>query len=114
MSMIQEKKPTRRSRLAMPDRAEKARLLTSSIVSLLPTSFVWTDEEAKKIESVAEELNCTPAVAQQMLIFFLVYISTYQKEFSVSDLPQILHAFPVKWGYKKKRHDFDLAAEPKK
>jgi hypothetical protein len=105
-SMLQELKPTGYLKLAVPDRAEKARALTSSMVALLPANFIWTEEETRKLEALGEELNCPPQVARQLLIFFLVYISTYQKEFGVAELPQILQAFPVRWGYKKKRHDF--------
>ncbi len=102
-------KAPKRSRATGPgagDRANATRALTSAVVSLLPETFVWTEEESSKIAILADELNCPVWVARRVLVFLLVYVSAYQKEFSVAELPQILQSFPVKWGYKKKRHDF--------
>lgn len=104
--MAKESKPSRAPGPVVPDRAETARHLTSAVVALLPPNFTWTDEETAKVAALAEELNCPVPVARGLLVFFLVYVSAYQKEFSVAELPQILASFPVKWGYKKKRHDF--------
>src|SRR5438270_11701864 len=99
-------KPSRAPGPVVPDRADTARHLTSAVVALLPPTFEWSDEETAKIAALADELNCPIPVARGLLVFFLVYVSAYQKEFSVAELPQILASFPVKWGYKKKRHDF--------
>lgn len=104
MSKVTKRSPT--ASLGVTDRADTTRALTSAVVSLLPERFVWSEEETAKINSLAEELNCSPAVAGRLVVFLLVYVSAYQKEFSVAELPAILKSFPVKWGYKKKRHDF--------
>lgn len=80
--------------------------LALALAGLTPTDFAWTRSERKKLELMAEQLNCTEEVARRMLVFFLLFISSYRKELAVADLPQILSSFPIKWGYKKKRHDF--------
>lgn len=104
--MSKEPKVSRAPSPVIPDRANTTRHLTSAVVSLLPANFAWTEDENAKIAALAEELNCPLQDTRRLLVFFLVYVSAYQKEFSVAELPQILAAFPVKWGYKKKRHDF--------
>lgn len=109
VSTTQMPKDSKRSRPpgpVVPERAKPTHHLTSAVISLLPETFSWTDEETAKLAALAEELNCAPIVACRLLVFFLVYVSVYQREISVAELPQILASFPVKWGYKKKRHDF--------
>src|SRR6267378_1577023 len=91
--MPKETKPSRAPGPVVPDRADTARHLTSAVVALLPAKFAWTDDENAKIASMAEELNCPVPVARRLLVFFLVYVSAYQKEFSVAELPQILASF---------------------
>lgn len=79
--------------------------LSSTLLTLLPADFPLTDEETRKIELLAHHLNCTPEVAKRVLIFFVIFVSAYRREIAVASLPDILAQFPIKWGYKKKRHD---------
>src|SRR5437879_4941279 len=95
MPMSKAPKPAREARSQATERANTTRALTSAVVSLLPENFVWTSDETAKINALADELNCPVPVARRLLLFFLIYVSAYQKEFSVAELPNILKSFPV-------------------
>src|SRR5262249_50920654 len=88
---------------AMSARVE---VLASTILSVLGQDVPFTNREKKQIVRLADELHCTAETAGNVLIYSLLYVSAYQKEIAVAEIPRILTQFPVKWGYKKKRHDF--------
>lgn len=88
------------------DRAGQVGLLSSAMMAVLPSDFEWTKAESDKIAILADRLNTTFEIAGRSLVYILLYVSAYRQEIAVIDVPKILAQFPIKWGYKKKRHDY--------
>jgi hypothetical protein len=86
--------------------AARVEVLASAILSVLGEDLPFTNRERKQIARLADELHCTADTAGHVLVYSLLYVSAYQREIAVAQIPKILTQFPIKWGYKKKRHDF--------
>jgi hypothetical protein len=84
----------------------ESEILAQPLTKLISADFVWTEEEKAKIARLARFLNVRSDVARQALVYFLFYVNNSQKSLPVAALPEVFAAFPIRWGYKKKRHDF--------
>lgn len=69
-------------------------------------TFNWTDAEQTKFVQLSKQLNCPLPTLRLAIVYFLIHVSENRREIAVASIPEILAGFPIKWGYKKKRHDF--------